>query len=597
MQININGKKIKADAKETILDVAEKNKIAIANLCRHSDLDIKANCRLCMVEIKGRKGLFSACSVLAEEGMDILTETPAISRARKTNLELIFSQHCEECADCVRRYNCQLLDLAEKYKIEINKFRDRKKNFPVYNFGPALLFDSSKCIDCRNCVESCENQGIGFLELKDETRLRPYGLRRGKDETRLRPYGLRRGKDGNTNVVPSANKYKDCIYCGQCLVHCPAGAFEAMGEFEDIEKPLSDKSKFIVFQIAPSIRSSIGEEFGLPYGKIMTGQIAAGIKKLGADRVFDASVGADFTSFEEAKELVERLEKGGALPMFTSCCPAWVKFVEFYYPEFIPNLTSARSPQIILGGLIKTYFAERQGLDPKNIIVVSVMPCVAKKYEIKREELRINGMPVVDFVLTTRELAFLFKKRDIDLANIKPVKLDDPLAEPSGAGVIYGASGGVVESALRVACEIISNKKLGIVDFKAMRRQEGIKKSEIKIGDRVIKVAAISGTGNAIKILEELKVNPKVYDYIEVMACPGGCIGGGGQPIPADREIRTKRAESLYSIDKKKKIRNALRNPILKKIYKEFLMDQEKIQKIFHTKYFSKKREINRSGI
>ncbi len=253
MQININGKKIKADAKETILDVAEKNKIAIANLCRHSDLDIKANCRLYMVEIKGRKGLFSACSVLAEEGMDILTETPAISKSRKTNLELIFSQHCEECADCVRRYNCQLLDLAEKYKIEINKFRDRKKNFPVYNFGPALLFDSSKCIDCRNCVESCENQGIGFLELKDETRLRPYGLRRGKDETRLRPYGLRRGKDGNTNVVPSANKYKDCIYCGQCLVHCPAGAFEAMGEFEDIEKPLSDKSKFIVFQIPTNI--------------------------------------------------------------------------------------------------------------------------------------------------------------------------------------------------------------------------------------------------------------------------------------------------------------------------------------------------------
>ena len=309
------------------------------------------------------------------------------------------------------------------------------------------------------------------------------------------------------------------------------------------------------------------------------------------------SVGADFTSFEEAKELAERLEKGGVLPMFTSCCPAWVKFIEFYYSEFIPNLTSARSPQIMLGGLIKTYFAEKQGLDPKNIIIVSVMPCVSKKYEIKREELKINGIQAVDYVLTTRELAFLFKKRDIDLVKIKPVKLDNPLGDPSGAGVIYGASGGVMESALRVAYEIISGKKLESVDFKAMRGQEGIKKAEIKIGDRIIRVAVISGIGNAIKILEELKVNPRAYDYIEVMACPGGCIGGGGQPIPIDKEIRKKRAESLYSIDKKKKIRSALRNPILKNVYEEFLADEEKIKKIFHTKYFPKKREVNRSGI
>jgi iron-only hydrogenase group A len=578
INIIINGKKIEADVGELILDVAEKNNIAIANLCRHKDLDIKANCRLCMVEIKGKNGLFPACSTLLEEGMEITTESSAISRARKINLELIFSQHCEECDDCVRKYNCKLLALAGKYKIDINRFKDRKKNFPVYEFGPSLIFDSSKCIDCRNCVEMCERQGIGFLELKDETRLRPHGLRRGEE--------------GNTNVVPSANKFKDCIYCGQCLAHCPAGAFEAVGEFEDIEKPLSDKNKFVVFQIAPSIRSSIGEEFDLPYGKIMTEQIAGGIKKLGADMVFDVSVGADFTSFEEAKELAERLEKGGALPMFTSCCPAWVKFVEFYHPELIPNFTSSRSPQIMLGGLIKTYFAEKQGLDPKNIIVVSIMPCVAKKYEIKKEELRVNGMSAVDFVLTTRELAFLFKKRHIDLEKIKPAKLDNPLGEPSGAGVIYGASGGVMESALRVACEMISGKKLFCLDFKGVRGQEGIKKADAKIGDRIIKVAAISGIGNAIKIIKELKDNPRVYDYIEVMACPGGCIGGGGQPIPADKEIRKKRADSLYSIDENKKIRSALRNPILKKVYKDFLTDEEKIQKIFHTKYFPKKREI-----
>ncbi len=566
MNIIINGKKIKAEVGESILDVAERNKIAIANLCRHKDLDIKANCRLCMVEIKGRKGLLPACSTLSEEGMEVITESPAISKARKINLELIFSQHCEECDDCVRKYNCQLLDLAEKYKIDISRFKDRKKNFPVYEFGPALIFDSSKCVDCRNCVEMCERQGIGFLELNNE--------------------------DGNTNVVPSKNKLKDCIYCGQCLAHCPAGAFEAVGEFEDIEKPLSDKNKFIIFQIAPSIRSSIGEEFDLPYGKIMTEQIVAGIKELGADKVFDVSVGADFTSFEEAKELVERLVGGGVLPMFTSCCPAWVKFVEFYHPELIPNLTSARSPQIMLGGLIKTYFAEKQGLDPKNIIVVSVMPCVAKKYEIKREELKINGFPAVDFVLTTRELAFLFKKRDIDLAKIKPVKFDNPLGESSGAGVIYGASGGVMESALRVACEMISGKKLSCLDFKEVRGQEGIKKADVKIGDRIIKVAAVSGIGNVKKIIEELKFNQRAYDYVEVMACPGGCIGGGGQPIAADKEIRKKRAESLYFIDKIKKIKSALKNPVLKKVYKDFLIDQEKIQKIFHTKYFPKNKKI-----
>ena len=565
MKIIINNKKIEAKKGQTILEVAKENNIDIPALCFHSDLDIKSNCRLCVVEIKGRDGLHTACSTKIEPEMEIATESEKIIKARKINLELIFAQHCEECNDCIWNFNCQLLKLAKKYNVEITRFTDRKKGYPVHQFGPSLIFDSSKCIDCRNCVDVCQKQCVEFLEVKERGHL--------------------------FQVIPSKDKNKDCIYCGQCITHCPVGAFEAVGEFEDVEKPLQDKNKTVIFQFAPAIRTSIGEEFNLPYGSIVTEQLVAGIKKLGVDKVFDVSVAADFTTVEEAKELTERLKNNKNLPMFTSCCPSWVKFVEFYYPELIPHLTSVRSPQIILGGLIKTFWAKKENIDPKKITVVSIMPCVAKKYEIQREELKVSGLKPVDYVLTTRELAYLFNKNKINLKNIEPMEADNPLGIPSGAGVIFGASGGVMESALRTAYEKITGQCLEKLEFQQVRGMEGIKKTTVEIKGSSVKTAVVNGIRNAKKILEELKEDPKLYDYVEVMACFGGCIGGGGQPVPTDSKIRKQRAESLYQIDTVKEIRSAHKNPIIKKVYKDFLNSEEKIHSVCHTRYFPRKKD------
>ncbi len=442
-------------------------------------------------------------------------------------------------------------------------------SFPTglkWKFGPCLIFDSSKCINCRNCIDVCQKQAVGFLEIKQREHL--------------------------FQVIPSRDKNKDCIYCGQCIIHCPASAFEAVGEFEDVEKLLLDKDKIVIFQFAPSIRTSIGEEFNLPCGSIITEKLVAGIKKLGVDKVFDVSVGADFTTVEEAKELITRLKNKKNLPMLTSCCPSWVKFVEFYEPEFIPNLTSVRSPHIILGGLIKTFWAEKEKIDPKKITVVSIMPCVSKKYEIQRKELKINGLKPVDYVLTTRELAYLFIKHKVGLKKIKPQKPDNPFGVPTGAGVIYGASGGVMESTLRTAYEKLTGKNLSKIEFKKTRGMQGIKKARVKINSRTVKIVVVNGIGNVKKILEELKENPKLYDYVEAMACFGGCIGGGGQPVPTDSKIRKQRAESLYRIDTKKEIRSAHKNPLVKKIYQDFFVSEEKIHFICHTKYLLKKKEV-----
>jgi NADH-quinone oxidoreductase subunit G/NADP-reducing hydrogenase subunit HndD len=498
--------------------------------------------------------------------MEIITDSPKVKRARKINLELIFAQHREECSDCIWRFDCRLLKMANEYHINFAKFIDRKSDHPVYKFGPSLIFDSAKCIDCKNCVEMCEKQNVGFLEIKE--------------------------KDNFFQVVPSKSENKDCIYCGQCIVHCPAGAFEAAGEFEEVEGILKKKNKIVVFQFAPAVRTSIGEEFGMPPGTVVTEKMVAAIKKLGVNKVFDVSVGADFTTCEESNELMEKI-KTQKTPCLTSCCPAWVKFIEFNYPEFIPNLATTRSPHIILGGLLKTYWAKKEKINPKNILVVSVMPCVAKKYEIEREEIKIDGISPVDYVLTTRELAYLFSKNKIDLKNIKGIKADDPMGFPTGAGVIYGASGGVVESVLRTVYEKMTGKKLKKLAFNSVRGLQGIKKAEVSVADKKIKIAVVNGIGNAVKILKELKDNPKAYHGVEVMACPGGCIGGGGQSVPVDEEIRKKRADSLYSIDEKNKIRLAHENPIVKEIYKEFLTSPEIIHKICHTKYHKKNKEVN----
>lgn len=567
IQIIINGKKLKVKEGQTIYEAAKEKGIDIPVLCLHPDLEIKASCRVCAVELKGKKELVASCSTKVKAGMEIFTNSAKVKKARKINLELLFAQHREECFDCVWRFDCQLLKLAKRYKVKIDRFIDRKTNYPIYQFKNAVIFDSTKCIDCRNCVEACHKQGVDFLEIKN------WGT--------------------FFQVKPSENPNRDCVYCGQCIVHCPVGAFEGVGEFEDIEKPLKEKDKIVVAQFAPSIRTSLGEEFGLPYGEVVTGKITAALRKLGFDKVFDTSVGADFTTFEESKEVVERIKNNKKLPILTSCCSAWVKYVEFFHPEFVPNLTSARSPQAMLGGLIKTYWAEKEKIDPKKIFVVSVMPCVAKKYEIGREELTFDGIRPVDCVLTTRELARLIMKHKIDFKKLKSQDLDSAFGEPSGAGVIYGATGGVMESAFRTTYFRLTGQELKKIDFKSVRGMEGIKKAEVKINGDCRRIAVVNGLGNAQKILEEIKLNPlNQYTCIEVMACPGGCIGGGGQPMPSYPDIRKKRAESLYKIDLKKKLRKAHDNPIVKKVYKEFLdKDKGLTRKILHTSYRQKTKE------
>jgi len=562
IDIVINGQPVKANVGATVLEAAKSAGIEIPALCYHPDLTVRANCRLCVVEIVGEKGVVPACATKVREGMKITTDSDCVKALRKTNLELIMSQHREECNDCVWLAECKLLKYATDYKAKIDRFPDRKIKFPITKFGP-IEFDQTKCIDCRNCVEMCSKQQANFLEIKN------------------------RGFE--TVIEPSKDPKKDCIYCGQCIVHCPAGAIEAVGEFEEIQDLLKDKNKIVVVQFAPSIRASIGETAGMAHGSVVTGQLVAALRRLGFAKVFDVSTAADFTTIEEAEELVQRISQKKVLPMFTSCCPAWVKYVEFYRPDLIPNLTSVKSPQNILGSLIKTYWAEKEKIDPKKIVVISIMPCTAKKYEIEKEEAKILGMKPIDMVLTTRELGRLLRIKKIDLKNLQPEISDDPLGIHTGAAVIYGATGGVMESAIRTAYWRITGSNMADLVCTSVRGIVGFKSAEVKIGDLTLKAAVANGMQNAKLVLDELAKNPAVYDYIEIMACPGGCIGGGGQPLPVDDEIRKKRAAALYRIDCEKEIRVAHENPQVQKIYEEFFnKDQEKIHQVMHTHYGKK---------
>ncbi|MFH1657083.1 MAG: [FeFe] hydrogenase, group A [bacterium] len=555
ISIKINGKTLSVDYGKTILDIALENKIDIPFLCYHPDIEIKHHCGMCLVEINGANDLERACSARAENGMEILTESEKINQERKKNLDLILEKHLLECNDCVWFQHCKLLELVRRFKAK--PICKKAENCQVLQSG-SVVFDQTKCIGCENCLSVCP---VDFLEMNEQ------------------------GK-----IKPSADKTKDCVNCGQCIIHCPVGVIEGAGEFEELENFFKDENKITVVQFAPSIRTSIGEEFGLKLGEIATGQLVAGLKKLGFDYVFDTAAGADFTTMEESEELIERLAKNENLPAMSSCCPAWVKFLEFNYPEFVKNLCTSRSPQIVLGGIIKNYWSRENNIDPANIFTVSIMPCVAKKFEIKREELKIDGHCPVDCVLTTRELARLFKKNNIDLKNIDSAEADDPLGSPSGAGVIYGSSGGVFESALRTAYFKMTGRKLSPSAVKEIRGINEIKKKEIQIDGRLIKVCVTSGIKNAIKILEEVKNNPGAHDAIEVMACPGGCVGGGGQSLPTNKKIIEERSKSLYLIDQRKKLKCAHQNPAIKKIYSDFFSAEETRKKILHTSFAAREK-------
>ncbi|MFH2018727.1 MAG: [FeFe] hydrogenase, group A, partial [bacterium] len=570
VKIIIDDKEILVDTRQTIMEAAKENGIEIPGLCYHPDLDVKANCRMCMVEVKGTRCPQTACTAVVQEGMEIKTKGQKINRLRKFNLELIFAQHLLECDDCVWKWNCLLLKYAKEYNVKKTRFPDRKKERPITQFGP-IVFDQTKCIDCRNCVEVCP---VNYLEVE--------------------------GRGSDIGITPSRAKScllkkveeKDCIHCGQCIVHCPVGAIETAGEFEYSERPFEAKKqgKILVAEFAPAVRSSLGEMFGMPYGEVVTGKVTAGLRKLGFDYVFDTSVSADFTTVEEAMELAERIKSGGKLPMFTSCCPSWVKYVEFYRPDLLPNLTIVRSPQIIMGGLLKTYFADRIKVDPRKLEVVSIMPCTAKKFESRRPELKIKDMYPVDFVLTTRELGNLFKKHKIDLKTIEPELLDDPFGMPSGAGIIYGTSGGVMEAALRTVYFLLCGKDLECANLEQVRGAEGIKcmMAEVPVLNKKIKVAVAAGMENARKLLKILDNNPSAYDYIEIMACPNGCVGGGGQPLPVDNVIRQKRSEALYGLDNASVIRLAHKNPVVMDVLKNYFTTEKLAHSVFHTGYKKK---------
>jgi NADH-quinone oxidoreductase subunit G/NADP-reducing hydrogenase subunit HndD len=569
IKIKIDGHRINCRQGKTIMEVAYANGIDIPGLCYHPDFEVKGNCRICMVELKNKKELVASCHTQVEEGMEILTNSKKVKNARNLNIELLFSEHIQKCGQCVWRINCKLLDLAKKYDIDVARFNDRKKERRTYKFANAVELDGSQCIDCRNCVHACQVlQNINYLQVA--------------------------GKSYKQEIKPVQDKKIDCIYCGQCTVHCPVGAAREQTQWKEVEKKLKRKDRVVVAQFAPSIRVSIGEEFGMGHGRIVTDQVVGALKRLGFDHVFDVNFGADVTTMVEAKELLDRLEGGENMPIITSCCPAWVKYVEFYHPELIPNLTASRSPHIHLAGLIKTYWAKKMDINPAKIDVVSVMPCTAKKFEAIRPELKIQGKYPVNNVITTREFAWLLKKNRIEFQNVKKAKADHPLGEYSEAAPIYGGSGGVMESALRTAAHLAkpnakkkNNKK---IVFEQTRGNSAIKEAKVDVAGKKLRIGMVNGIGNAPEMIKNLAD----YDYVEVMACPGGCIGGGGQPIPTNNEVRKKRVEVLHKLDKNKQARKAHENEGVKEVMKWLEQNEKLKNKVLYTKYKTNMKLWNR---
>ena len=563
INFQINDKPYTASPKESVLQVAIKNGIDIPHFCHHDDLHTEGRCRACLVEANGK--VVTSCTLKPEEGLSVYTGTPKVTEMRIRNMELLLAGHKENCPKCKEKLHCRVSSIMDKYGVSGNKYKRPRIEEGIHKMRQAAEIDPQLCIACNKCVEICEKTGSNFLKIK--------------------------GKNIKTHASPTDRTSIDCIYCGQCTVHCPVGAVREQSEIEPVERALNDPDKIVIAQMAPSVRVSIGEEFGLPVGTNLTGQSFSAFRKLGFDKVFDVNMGADITTVVEAAELVERIKENKNLPMFTSCCPAWVKFMEFYHPDLLPHLTTSRSPQIHAGASYKTWWAEKENIDPEKIVVVSFMPCTSKKYEARHEKLRVKGLRPVDYVLTTREMALMLKKNNIDLPNLPPSE-PDSLGLYSGAGAIYGASGGVMESALRTAHFNLTGEELEKVEFESVRGIEGFREAEVRIGDKTLKVAVVATVKNIHNIIGNIIANKHAYNYIEVMACPGGCIGGGGQPIPTTLEIVKKRIEALYDIDTKMELRKAHLNPIVRDFFDNYLskLSEEERKSILETDYSHKNK-------
>ncbi|MBN1594552.1 iron hydrogenase small subunit [candidate division FCPU426 bacterium] len=572
IKLIIDGMQVMVPEKTTLMEAAETIGIHIPRLCYHPDLSKEGACRICIVEVEGARTFQASCSTPAAEGMKVKTNSPEIRQARRDLVELILDNHPQECQTCERDGQCELQNLAYALGVRHRLFAGRRKRYPQENSSLAVVRDSEKCILCRRCVRVCaEIQGV---------------------------YNLQQMHRGVQTVVTPA--FEDsmaesvCVHCGQCVNVCPTAAFLEKRSTDQVWKALADPRLHVVVHIAPSIRAAIGEGFGLEPGTPATLQTITALRRLGFHKVFDTNFGADLTIMEEAHELVSRLRSGRNLPLLTSCSAGWIKFMEHFYPDLIPHASSCKSPMSMLSALLKTYYAQKQGIDPDCIYVVSIMPCTAKKYEIMRPELcRPDGKPYTDAVLTTRELVWMIKAYGIDFVKLPDGRFDNPLGFSSGAADIFGTTGGVMEAALRTAAEKLTGQELTDLNFIEVREVEGLKEASIAIGDQVLHVAVANGLTNAKIILNKVRAQEKQFQLVEIMACPGGCIGGGGQPYPPegypvlDKEIIRRRARALYAIDQAKQIRKSHENPYIKDLYDKFLGEpgSRKAHELLHTHY------------
>ena len=569
VKVKIDGREYDVPKNATVLEAARVAGVDIPTLCYLKDINEIGACRLCLVEVKGARGLVTSCVYPVNEGMEIFTNTEKVRAARKTNLELVLSAHEKKCLSCVRSTSCELQKLCQEYGVEDSAFGGREDSFPIEASGPSIVRDNNKCILCRRCVAACKNmQGIGVIEAKN----------RGFDTVI--------GCEFDKPLAESS-----CVNCGQCILACPVGALYEKDDTDKVFAAIADPKKHVAICMAPSVRAGIGEEFGYEIGTDTEGKLVAAAKRLGFDGVYDMNFTADLTIMEEAYEFIGRLKNGGKLPLITSCSPGWVKYCEHYFPEMTENLSSCKSPQQMFGAVYKAFFAEKLGVKPEDVYMVSCIPCTAKKFEIGRDGEAALGMPDVDAAITTRELARMIRKAGINFRALPDEKFDSPVDYGSGAGVIFGATGGVMEAALRTAAEVVLGKPLKCVDFTDVRGTAGIKRATYKLGDLERKVAVASGTKNAKELLKSVENGEKI-DFIEIMACPGGCVNGGGQPIqPAvvrnNVDIRALRAGILYTADKAKDVRKSHENSIVKKIYEDFLGEpnSHKAHELLHTTY------------